>query len=156
MACLFAVTAGTAAAQSGPGDPGALTPCVTCGSECTLGSGWACQEDAKGTKGGTSCSADVIWSDDPLDEGGGDFICLCAPAGEICALRQTFAPTDRETLGREASEVVASGGMLPADGLFFVAFRAGERIVRWKCDGGIAGRVATAADIPTGTRPLAG
>lgn len=103
-----------------------------------------CEVDPSGTKGGTSCRKEVVWND-PLGDSNGHFVCLCVPRGEICALRQTYSPMDQEVLGREAAEVVASGAMLPADGLFFVGFSVGERVLRWKCDGSIAGRIASSS-----------
>lgn len=45
---------------------------------------------------------------------------------------------------QEAVTVVASGGTLPADGPFFVALNRHESVVRWKCSGTVAGRVAIA------------
>ena len=144
VACLLAVTAEPAAAQPGS------QPCVNCAGSCPEGGAGGTCKPSGGGRGGTSCETDYVWTE---EEGKGWWTCHCWPTGELCALRQTFAPIDQETLGREATEVVASGGVLPADGLFFVGFRAGERVVRWKCDGSIAGRV-THADKPAERRSL--
>lgn len=147
VACLLAVTAEPAAAQSGS------EPCVNCAGSCPEGgNGGTCSPNGKG-RGGSSCEGSVNWHPHPLEEGEGWWDCFCVPTGELCAQTQVFAPIDKETLGREATEVVASGGVLPADGLFFVGFRAGERVVRWKCDGSVAGRV-THADKPAERRSL--
>lgn len=146
VACLLAVTAEPATAQPGS------EPCVNCQSGCVKGGLGAVCTPNWDNRGGTSCAGSMVW-DDPLGEGDGWWTCHCVPTGAICAERRAFAPIDQETLGREATEVVASGGVLPADGLFFVGFRAGERVVRWKCDGSIAGRV-THADKPAERRSL--
>jgi len=67
-----------------------------------------------------------------------------------------MAPDEREQLEMEAVEAVAAGRMLPADGLFYLASNgAGETVVRWKCDGRVAGRLATAG-IPTPGEPILG
>lgn len=138
VACLLAVTAEPATAQPGS------EPCVNCAGPCPEGGvGGSCSPNGE-NKGGTSCEGSMYWEDPLGEEGKGWWTCHCLPTGELCAVRQTFAPIDQETLGREATKVVASGGVLPADGLFFVGFRAGERVVRWKCDGSIAGRVTHA------------
>jgi hypothetical protein len=50
---------------------------------------------------------------------------------------------DRTILMREATDMVAAGGMLPSDGPFYVGVTASEFVIRWKCDGSVAGRVAT-------------
>lgn len=142
VACLLAVSAGPVAGQGGS----SLQPCLTCDGTCEEGRGGDCQVDALGERGGTSCRKNVVWVNHPLGEEGW-FECFCAPTGDLCVLRQAFAPTDQERLGREATGVVASGGMLPADGLFFVGFRNGERVVRWKCDGSIAGRITQAGKL---------
>lgn len=143
VACLLAVTAETGAAQG----PGGLKPCIQCKQGCfDDGMGSRCTPAPSGVnKGGTACDGSVTWMDNPVEEDRGWWFCLCVPRGEICALRQTFAPIDQDALGRKATRVVASGGVLSADGLFFVGIRAGEQIVRWKCDGSIAGRVTQAA-----------
>jgi len=133
-----------------------LTPCIYCKQGCfgDDGVGTRCTPAPEGVnKGGTSCEGRFNWMDNPEEEDKGWWHCICITSGEVCALRQTFAPIEQEILGREATEVVASGGILSADGLFFVGFRAGEKVVRWKCDGSIAGRV-THADSPAKRRSL--
>ena len=43
---------------------------------------------------------------------------------------------------QEAVSVVATGEMLPANGLFYVGSTSGQPVVRWKCDGHVVGRLA--------------
>lgn len=152
VACLLAIAGEPAAAQPGPGG---LKPCIYCKQGCfDDGVGTRCTPAPKGVnKGGTHCEGRYSWMENPVDEDRGWWHCICIASGELCALRQTFAPIDQDALGREATEVVASGGVLPADGFFFVGFRAGEPVVRWKCDGSIAGRV-TQAGQPAKRRSL--
>lgn len=60
------------------------------------------------------------------------------PAPDRCS-----AWDDRlSTLVEDARTVVAMGGMLPADGLFYSARNSGVTVVRWKCDGSLAARVS--------------
>ena len=63
---------------------------------------------------------------------------------------------DRATLMREATDRVAAGGMLPSDGPFYLGVTAEEFVLRWKCDGSVARRVATKGSSLVAIGALAG
>ena len=130
--------------------------CLTCTKPCLDGSGhgFDCELNGPAKIGGNGCEVSITLLD-PLGEGNGFYTCFCSYEGGLCFLAEAMAPTDREELENEAVEAVAAGRMLPADGLFYLASSAGETVVRWKCDGRVAGRLA-AVEIPGRTQPVLG
>lgn len=70
--------------------------------------------------------------------------CFCVEQGDFCESNaEGVGYADRTILMREATDMVAAGDMLPSDGPFYVGVTASEFVIRWKCDGSVAGRVAT-------------
>lgn len=84
---------------------------------------------------------------DPEDPESHGFFCYCETQGDSCWVDlpeegSFFAASNPVSLAGEAIAVVAGGGMLPADGLFYVGVAEDELRIRWKCDGSVAGWVA--------------
>lgn len=133
--------------------------CHTCSLECPYGSGYYC-EPSGGVLGGTSvCTVSVSHFPDPVDpEGDGTYRGFCFTQGAYCwtdtgeiEYDRIWGPKFPEeagtaalTLERQAMAVVAAGDMLPSDGPFYFGSAGDELVVRWKCDGRVAGRVAFA------------
>ena len=136
-----------------PSDPSAVAPippalepspvaayCAGCGGGCRFDVGSSCAP-AK-ILGMNSCRTNII--DVPWDEGVLT-VCHCdRDGGTLCEGALAFGSIERDAMEQEAITVVASGGTLPADGSFFVALNRDESVVRWKCSGTVAGRVAIA------------
>jgi len=80
----------------------------------------------------------------------GSEICHCYAKGGVCE----GAPDEGNSLlvEREALDAVMRNNALPADGLFYVATRGNDLIVRRKCGGKAIGRIVVAAD---GSRSVA-
>lgn len=60
---------------------------------------------------------------------------------------------------RAALEMVRSGSMLPADGLYYTANREDDLLVRRKCDGKLIGRIAASelgSPVSVGSAPILG
>lgn len=123
--------------------------CHTCTLECPYGTGNYCEPNGNRGGGTDGCRMAVLEWPNPVDpEEEGHVDCLCVPLGDICrGDGGGFEVADLPTQAREAIDVVAAGGMLPSDGRFYVGMTAQELVVRWKCDGSVAGRVAR-ADVP--------
>lgn len=120
--------------------------CHTCTMACPYDYGFYCEPNGGGLGGTEICHMGMVDLPNPIDpEQEGRVDCLCVEQGDICEVEEEpdgFA--DRTTLVREATDLVAAGGMLPSDGPFYVGRTAEDLVVRWKCDGSIAGRVAIA------------
>ncbi len=119
-----------------PQVPGGDKYCHECYGECLYDFGGSCSPGRDGKFGITKCSTDIV----PLDF---DLVmCNCDwHDGVICEASASLDSNERETLIEDARTVVAMGGMLPADGLFYSARNSGATVVRWKCDGALAARV---------------
>ena len=138
-------------AQDDEGGPA----CLTCTASCLdgEGSGRNCELEGDAAIGGNACKVTINY-DDPLGDGDGWYDCWCLYQDGFCWVAQAMAPTDREELEVEAIEAVTAGRMLPADGLFYLAVNSDELVVRWKCDGQVAGRLA--AQAPARSEPVLG
>ena len=120
------------AAQAG-GDLG----CHECYGECLYTFGGSCSPGRDGKFGLTECRTDIV----PLDFG--LVMCICDwKNGVICEASASLDGNERDTLIGDAKTVVASGGMLPADGLFYTARSPRGTVVRWKCNGALAARIS--------------
>lgn len=132
--------------------------CHTCTMECPYGSGYYCEPNGDGGGGTTGCRMAVLeWPNpvDPDEEGHVD--CLCVPLGDLCrGDEEGIDVADRTRQAHEATDVVASGAMLPSNGRFYFGVAGEELVVRWKCDGSVAGRVALADVSPVVAGALAG
>ncbi len=124
--------------------------CFTCSFECPFGAGFYCEPN--GPQGGDTepCWLRVYELQNPIDpeeEGTGG--CLCVPQGDPChgGDEGGSAMADRMTDLRQATDVLAAGHMLPSDGPLYVGVTAKELVIRWKCSGSVAARVAI-ADVP--------
>lgn len=137
-----------------PSDPSTVAPippalepspvaayCAGCGGGCDFDAGSSCAP--AGVYGMDACSTDIH----DLDYGGDEPLTVCQcdrSGGSLCEGTLAFGSIERDAMEQEAITVVASGGTLPADGPFFVALNRHESVVRWKCSGTVAGRVAIA------------
>ena len=154
-AAAFPATNWNAASIEAQGDEEEGPGCITCTAPCLEGEGHGrnCEEEGDASIGGNGCKVTIIY-DDPLGEGNGWHNCWCLYQDGFCWVAQAMAPTDREELEVEAIEAVTAGSMLPADGLFYLAVNSDELVVRWKCDGQVAGRLA--AQAPARSEPVLG
>ena len=125
--------------------------CLTCTASCLDGEGEGNECEINGPRniGGNGCRVNTIPLPEPLE----GLRCWCLYIEGLCWVPQAMSPGDRAKLEHEAVEVVAEGGMLPADGFFFLGSRPGELVVRWKCDGRVAGHVARSS-VPAHTNRL--
>ena len=127
----------TAVATVAPqGDP----YCHDCIGPCAYQMGGSCSPGAAGRIGYTECSTEhgVL---EPLP---GVTLSWCScnrSAGVICEAQEALGPEERDAVEQEAITVVAAGEMLPANGFFYVASSLCQAVVRWKCDGDVAGRL---------------
>lgn len=73
----------------------------------------------------------------------GEPICLPDSDSELCEGEEMWAlsPTEEDAATEEALALVASGGMLPADGRYFVAYRSDRLVIRRKCGASLVGFV---------------
>lgn len=123
-------------------ESGSVAACHDCFGYCyypgSIG-GTACDpagNDRGPDYGRTQCSVRIVQN--------GPFVhCVCQASGGYCSVSALLNPVDRAVLEQEAVETVANGGMLAADGPFFVALRSGETVIRWKCNGDIVGPLVT-------------
>ena len=115
--------------------PPPTTPvCFECGPGCN--NGRMCIQARAGKYGGKVCT----------NSGGPEYaedVCHCWPTGGVC---QGTGPQGGESAQAEALDAVEDGRMLRTDGLFYVATRGDQLIVRRKCDGKAIGRVLIAED----------
>ena len=153
------VGAPPAAAESpvplSPSDPSAVAPtppapdpspvaaayCASCNGGCDWDAGSSCAPAR--VLGMDACSTHIH----DLDYGGDEPLTVCQcdrSGGSLCEGPLAFGSIERDAMAQEAITVVASGGTLPADGPFFVALNRDESVVRWKCSGTVAGRIAIA------------
>ena len=110
-------------AQPPPGS----TVCFECVDGCESGDGgWACDWAGPGRLGGIECRM----NGGPLP---GSKVCYCYIMGGIC--EGASDGEDSLLAAREALDAVARGNLLPADGLFYVATRGDDLMVRRKCGG---------------------
>ena len=116
--------------------PPGSTACFECMPGCEEGNGGRlCDWAGPGRLGGIEC---VVGSG-PLP---GNPFCFCTYKGGICE----GASDDENSLlaQRKALDAVRWGEELPADGLFYVATRGEDLIVRRKCGGEAIGRIVVA------------
>ncbi len=106
-----------------------------------VGSGSCEYED--GVIGGNSCT------DAPFEHDGNKF-CLCGPGGGVCGI--PMADAQRKAVERDALDLVARGGTLSADGLFYLAFLGHRQFLRRKCDGALVDEVVPHERIDSKTR----
>ena len=120
--------------------------CHTCTLPCPYDSGFYCEPDGEGLGGTEPCWMRVSHQPNPIDpDDEGRIDCFCVEQGDVCdvANEEGVGFADRTILTREATDVLVAGGMLPSDGPFYVGVTASEFVLRWKCDGSVAGRVTT-------------
>ena len=111
--------------------------CHECYGECLYDFGGSCSPGRAGKYGLSKCSTDILAIDFGL------VMCSCDwQDGVICQASASLETNERETLIKDARTVVAMGGVLPADGLFYSARNSGKTVVRWKCDGALAARIS--------------
>ena len=114
--------------------------CWSCVNGC--GGGWICDGRGGGIFGSNDCDV----GDGPVGDR-----CHCFPSGGVCEIQTTQAPEETRAMEERALAVLATGGTLPADGLFYYASRGDQLVLRRKCDGNLVGRVAVAE---IGSRPV--
>ncbi len=122
--------------------------CFTCSFECPLGSGFYCEKNGPKGGGTEACWVRAYDLPNPIDpEEEGTSGCICVPQGEPCQGDGDGGSVmaDRMSELGHAAQALAAGEMLPADGPFYVGVAAEEYVIRWKCSGAVADRVAIAA-----------
>ena len=121
--------------------------CHTCTLPCPYDDGFYCEPDGGGLGGTELCWQRVSHLPNPIDpDDEGRIDCFCVEQGDVCESdddEEGVGFADRSILMREATDMVAAGDMLPSDGPFYVGVTASGFVLRRKCDGSVAGRVAT-------------
>lgn len=112
------------------GQEPAAAQCYTCDLENSL---CAFEEDAD-RFGFTTCR-NASFDGDP--------ICMPDSDSELCEGEEMWAlsPMEEDAATEEALALVASGGMLPAGGRYFVAYQGDRLVVRRKCGASLVGLV---------------
>lgn len=113
--------------------------CQGCVQGCELGPGGTiCDHKGPGGIGFTECRV----TESPTGS------CFCLMEGELCEVIDDYESMASQV---EAFEALERGEMLPADGIFYLATRAGELVLRRKCDGALVNPVTVLASRDTRT-----